>query len=135
MAEYQKIEYRIDKSGKLTETVINASEPLTLQVATERQCEIRLDIGEVAEVSQSEVIFDDKGRMTSSQLHNTSAYRSLESDRGQVCVAHLDPPGQLGIDRISVQFEVNEQWVLLTTVQDLLTKKVLVQRRAIAKLQ
>lgn len=25
MAEYQKIEYRIDKSGKLTETVINAS--------------------------------------------------------------------------------------------------------------
>ncbi len=110
-------------------------EPLTLQVATERQCEIRLDIGEIAEVSQSEVIFDDKGRMTSSQLHNTSAYRSLESDRGQVCIAHLNPPGQLGIDRISVQFEVNEQRVLLTTVQDLLTGKVLVQREAIAKLQ
>lgn len=50
-------------------------------------------------------------------------------------ILHLDPPGQLGIDGISLQFEVNEQRVLLTTVQDLLTGKVLVQRGAIAKLQ
>ncbi|MGK7875541.1 MAG: Hsp70 family protein [Xenococcaceae cyanobacterium] len=110
-------------------------EALTLQVATEGQREIRLDIGEVAQVSQAEVTFDQFGRMTSSELHQQSKYRSLESHHEQVCVAHLEPPGQLGIDRIVVQFEVNEQRVLLATVKDLLTGRVLVERGAIAKLQ
>lgn len=111
------------------------SEPLTLQVAREGQREIRLDIGELADVSQAEVIFNEKGQMTSSYLHKQSDFRSLESHHQQVCVAHLNPPGQLGIDRVSVDFEVNEQRVLLATVRDLVTGKVLVEREAIAKLQ
>jgi len=111
-----------------------SSQPLTLQVATEGQREIRLDIGEVAAVSQAEVTYDVTGRMTSTQLVQQDAYRSLENHRSSVCVAHLDPPGQTGIDRIKVQFEVNEQRVLVVTVKDLLTKKVLVEKGAIAKL-
>ncbi len=110
-------------------------ETLTLQVATEGQREIRLDIGEVAEISQAEVTFDAQGRMTSSHLHKQEAFRSLESHHDLVCVAHLDPPGQTGVDRIEVTFEVNEQRVLLGTVKDLLTGKVLVDRGAIAKLK
>jgi molecular chaperone DnaK (HSP70) len=108
-------------------------ETLTLQVATEGQREICLDIGEVAEVSQAEVTFDASGRMTSSQLHKQTDFREL-SRREQVCLAHLEPPGQVGVDRITVQFEVNEQRVLLATVRDLLAGRVLVERGAIAKL-
>ncbi|WP_293353994.1 MULTISPECIES: Hsp70 family protein [unclassified Microcoleus] len=112
-----------------------SSEELTLQVAIEGQREIRLDIGEVAEVSQAEVTFNEKGQMTSSLLNKHSDFRSLESHHQQVCVAHLNPPGVLGIDRVSVSFEVDERRVLLATVRDLLTGKVLVDRSAIAKLQ
>ncbi len=41
-----------------------SSQPLTLQVATEEQREIRLDIGEMASVTQAEVTYDVTGRMT-----------------------------------------------------------------------
>ncbi|WP_293336704.1 Hsp70 family protein [Microcoleus sp. CAWBG58] len=112
-----------------------SSEELTLQVAIEGQREIRLDIGEVAEVSQAEVTFNEKGQMTSSLLNKHSDFRSLESHHQQVCVAHLNPPGVLGIDRVSVSFEVDERRVLLATVRDLVTGKVLVAKGAIAKLQ
>ena len=106
-----------------------------LQVATEGQKEIRLDIGEVSQVSQAEVTYDATGRMTSSQLMKQDAYRSLETHHQQVCVAHLEPPGQAGIDRIQAQFEVNEQRMLVVTVKDLLTGKMLVDKSAIAKLK
>ena len=112
-----------------------SSEELTLQVAIEGQREIRLDIGEVAEVSQAEVTFNEKGQMTSSLLNKHSDFRSLESHHQQVCVAHLNPPGVLGIDRVSVSFEVNQRRVLLATVRDLVTGEVLVAKGAIAKLQ
>lgn len=110
-------------------------EPLTLQVATDGQKEIRLDIGEVAQATQAEVTYDAQGRMTSSQLRKQEDYRSLESHHQQVCVAHLDPPGEVGVDRISVQFEVDAQRTLLATVKDLLTGRVLVERGAIALLE
>ena len=110
------------------------SEPLTLQVAIQGQKEIRLDIGEVADVSQAEVTYDAQGRMTSSNLYQQTCFRSLSGTQNQVCVAHLEPPGETGVDRIEVNFEVNEQRVLLATVKDLLTGKVLVEKGAIAKL-
>lgn len=110
-------------------------EPLTLQVATSGQKEIRLDIGEVADISQAEVTYDAQGRMTSSHLNQETCFRSLSSSQNQICVAHLEPPGETGVDRIEVNFEVNEQRVLLTTVKDLLTGRMLVERGAIAKLQ
>ncbi|MEG4801056.1 Hsp70 family protein [Microcoleus sp. ARI1-B5] len=112
-----------------------SSDELTLQVAIEGQREIRLDIGEVAEVSQAEVVFNEKGQMTSSLLNKHSDFRSLESHHQEVCVAHLNPPGVLGIDRVSVSFEVDQRRVLLATVRDLVTGKVLVEKGAIAKLQ
>ncbi|XGW00091.1 MAG: Hsp70 family protein [Leptolyngbya sp. BL-A-14] len=110
-------------------------EPLTLQAATEGQSEIRLDIGEVATVSQSEMTYDAQGRMTSTPLRQRETYRSLERQHEQVCVARLDPPGQMGVDRVAVQFEVNERRVLTATVRDLLTNTVLLDGAAIATLQ
>jgi molecular chaperone DnaK (HSP70) len=111
------------------------SEPLTLQVAIQGQKEIRLDIGEVADVSQAEVTYDAQGKMTTSHLNKQAYFRSLKVGQNQVCVAHLEPLGEAEIDRIEVFFEVNEQRVLLATVKDLLTGKMLVERAAIAKLQ
>jgi molecular chaperone DnaK (HSP70) len=110
-------------------------EPLTLQVAVDGQQEIYLDIGEVADVIQAEVDYDAQGKMTNSTLRRHDAYRSLASQHGSTCVAQLDPPGQVGVDRIAVQFEVTHQRVLVVTVWDLLTNKVLMHREAIAKLQ
>lgn len=110
-------------------------QPLILRVATEGQKEVRLDIGEVAEMAQAEVLYDAQGRMTSSSLNRLETYRSLENQGNPVCVAHLDPPGHLGVDRISVDFEVNEQRILIATVKDLSTHQVLVDRGAIAKLE
>jgi molecular chaperone DnaK (HSP70) len=110
-------------------------EPLFLQVANEAQTEIKLDIGELAEVSQAEVIYDENGQMSSSHLHNTIIYRSLETSHQQVCIAHLNPPGEVGMDRISVDFQVDENRILLVTVKDLLTKQILVEKQAITKLK
>lgn len=111
------------------------SEPLILQAAIEGQKEIRLDIGEIAEMSQAEVTYDSEGRMTSSHLVKQETYRSLDTQHEQVCIAHLEPRGELGIDRVSVQFGVNEQRMLVATVRDLLTGKTLIVREAIAKLK
>jgi len=110
-------------------------ETMTLQVAFEGQKEIRLDIGEMAEMSQAEVIFDEAGMMTSSALNIRKEYRSLNTHHQEVCVANLEPPGETGMDRVSVSFEVDERRVLLATVKDLLTGKVLVEREAIANLE
>jgi molecular chaperone DnaK (HSP70) len=110
-------------------------EPITLQVAQEGQTEIRLDIGEVAEMAQAEVTYDEQGRMTSSSLNRQESYRSLDTAHDQVCVARLEPPGQLGVDRVVVQFEVTAERVLVATVRDLVTQSLLVDKKAIAKLQ
>lgn len=110
-------------------------EPLILQSAFTGQTEIKLDIGELAEISQAEVIYDEFGRISSSNLQNKPVYRSLEMNHQQVSMGHLEPPGELGIDRISADFEIDENRVLLVTVTDLLTKKVLINKQAIANLK
>lgn len=110
------------------------AEPLMLQAALEGQTEIRLDIGEVAHVIEAEVTYDAQGRMSSTPLRQQETYRSLERNHEQVCMARLVPPGQLGIDRLAVEFEVTEHRILVATVRDLLTGVVLVERGAIAKL-
>ncbi len=86
-------------------------------------------------MTQAEVSFDAAGRMTSSTLQHQETYRSLETQHQQVCVARLNPPGEQGIDRISVLFEVDSRRTLLATVKDLLTGQVLVDRGAIYKLR
>ena len=115
-------------------------EPLILQAAIAGQTEIWLDIGEVADISQAEVTYDSFGRMTSSQLLKQSDFRSLaanskKSEVDQVCIARLDPSGQLGSDRIAVNFEIDDRRVLMATVSDLLTDQVLIDKQAIAKLE
>jgi len=63
---------------------------LNLQVANNEQKEIRLDIGELGDMSQTEIAFDAAGRMTSSTLQYQESYRSLDNQNQQVCVAKLN---------------------------------------------
>jgi len=110
-------------------------EPLRLQAAQEGQREVRLDIGEVGQSTQAEVFFDRGGRMSSRQFQGTIDYRSLDTQHQAVCVAHLNPPGRAGEDRIEVTFEVNAQRTLLANVRDLRSGQWLVYQGAVARLQ
>jgi molecular chaperone DnaK (HSP70) len=131
---------------------VERSEPLVLQVAIEGQTEICLDVGELAAIKQAEVNYDSAGRMISSVLHQADAFRSLQAARSlqagllqagpsapavveSICLARLDPPGQLGVDRIVVKFAVTGDRVLIVTVRDLLTQQVLVAEQAVAQLR
>jgi hypothetical protein len=116
-------------------------EPLILQAAIAGQEEISLDIGEVADISQAEVTYDRAGKMTSSQLLKQSDFRSLSvSNRlnlsdSEICLAKLNPKGELGSDRLAVLFEIDDRRVLIVTVRDLLTNKILINQQAIGKLE
>ncbi|MCS6960301.1 MAG: Hsp70 family protein [Pseudanabaenaceae cyanobacterium SKYGB_i_bin29] len=117
-------------------------EPLILQAANNGQTEIRLDIGELADTAEIEVVYDGMGRMTSRRLVRQSDFRSLVDNRGQkktspydVCVAKLSPPGQVGVDRIRVDFAVNERRILLATIKDLLSGELLAENQPIAMLE
>jgi molecular chaperone DnaK (HSP70) len=116
-------------------------EPLILQAAIAGQEEICLDIGEVADISQAEVTYDQAGKMTSSQLLKQSDFRSLSASNclnpsdPEVCLAKLNPKGELGSDRLAVSFEIDERRVLMITVSDLLTNEILINRQAIGKLE
>ncbi|NBD32515.1 MAG: Hsp70 family protein [Cyanobacteria bacterium] len=106
----------------------------TLQVAVDGQREIELDIGELADVSQvGEVSYDTQGRMTTGTVNRETRFSSL-GEEAKVCVAHLDPPGKVGRDRVTVKFAVNERRVLVGTVTDLLTQQVLVDDKEVIKL-
>lgn len=120
---------------KGTKYPCSSSEWLTLQVANNGQKEIRLDIGELGDITQTEIAFDASGRMTCSTLQHQETYRSLDTQHQQVCIAKLNPPGEAGIDRISVLFEVDSRRTLLATVKDLLIGETLVDRGEIYKLR
>ncbi|MEN9231743.1 MAG: Hsp70 family protein [Thermostichus sp. DG02_5_bins_236] len=115
-------------------------EPLILQVANDGQTEIRLDVGEVAQVAQSEVIYDELGRMSSRQLTRQTDFRSLaqspspESLPQPICLARLHPPGRAGEDRIRIEFAVDGSRRLLATITDLQTQQLLADSQPVATL-
>ncbi len=110
------------------------SEALTLQVANDGQQEVRLDLGEIADVAQAEVAYDAQGRMTSRRLTRQTDFRPLSDRKDPVCLARLNPPGKVGTDRIRIEFEVNDQRILIASVEDLWTQQVLVSQQPVAKL-
>jgi molecular chaperone DnaK (HSP70) len=106
---------------------------MILQAAIAGQTEIRLDIGELADMRQAVVEYDRQGQVSKTHLNPIQAFRSLPAI-GQTCIASLSPAGQLGIDRISVEFAVTADRRLVATVEDLLTQKRLLDRQVVAQL-
>jgi len=80
------------------------------------------------------VSYDAQGRMITGNVSREKRFSSLAKNREQVCVAHLEPAGKVGRDRISVKFAVDQRRVLVGTVQDLLTQQVLVNEKEVIKL-
>lgn len=121
------------------------AEPLILQVANDGQMEIRLEVGEVAQVVQSEVVYDELGRMSSRQLTRQTDFRSLaplgslpirlsETESLPVCLARLQPPGRVGEDRLRVEFAIDSSRRLLVTITDLQTQALLAEAQPVATL-
>jgi molecular chaperone DnaK (HSP70) len=106
---------------------------MILQAAIAGQTEIRLDIGELAEIRQAVIEYDRQGQVSTTHLNPTQAFRSLPAT-GQTCIASLSPAGQLGIDRITVEFAVTADRRLVVTVEDLLTQERLLDRQVVAQL-
>ncbi|MFS8893372.1 Hsp70 family protein [Synechococcus sp. O70.1] len=110
------------------------SEPLILQVANDGQTEVRLDVGEVAQVAQAEVVYDELGRMSSRQLTRQTDFRSLTLGTEPACLARLQPPGRVGEDRLRVEFAIDASRRLLATIIDLQTQQPLVEAQPVATL-
>ncbi|NEP63739.1 MAG: Hsp70 family protein [Symploca sp. SIO2G7] len=101
---------------------------LHLQLITNEQREIRLQIGELREQASVEITYNEQGAITSNQLPQTTEFQLLEPQSQQHCVIPLAPTGKTGVDRIRLTCEINAQRVLLLTVTDLLTQQVLLQQ-------
>ncbi len=103
---------------------------LNLQVISNEQRKMRLQIGELREQASVEITYNEQGAITSNQLPQTTEFRLLELESQQACVIPLTPTSETGVDRIQLSCEINAQRVLLLTVKDLLTQQVLLQQRA-----
>lgn|GEM_PF-108190 len=103
---------------------------LNLQVITDEQREMRLQIGELREQASVEITYNEQGTITSNQLPQTTEFRLLELEPQQACIIPLTPTGKTGIDRIQLTCEINDERVLLLTIKDLLTQRVLLEQRA-----
>lgn len=96
---------------------------LVVQVANPGQRQIRLEVGTLASTSQAEVIYDEQGRMSSRRVVQPQDFRPLVSE----VIAYLDPPGEVGQDRLQLSFRVDEQGLLRVRLVDLLSQTVLVE--------
>jgi molecular chaperone DnaK (HSP70) len=107
---------------------------LILGASVPNQPQIELVIGEIAS-TDSEVVFAGDQLVVKDLLERVvKAYPLNDSDRGRA-IAPLDPLGEVGKDRIKVLLEIDGQRTLLITVIDLLTKKQLLHRQPVIKLQ
>jgi len=144
---FAKSHYYYTLFAKGTKYPCDRPEPLILQVANSTQTEIRLDIGELADHAEIELSYDLQGRMTSSKIQKNSDFRSLvqnskaQNFSSQIALqsqsaftCKLNPAAEMGVDRLEIKLGINAQRVLIATVKDLLTQKILIKEQAIALL-
>jgi molecular chaperone DnaK (HSP70) len=99
-----------------------------LAAAHPNQRAIELVIGEITEDSTvREVIIEDGRIVTNERAGMVRRVVPLNDKEGARTVAVLDPPGVPGVDRIKVYFNVDRKRTLRITVEDLLSKKKLLE--------
>jgi molecular chaperone DnaK (HSP70) len=108
---------------------------LLLGASVENQPSIELIVGELgAEMPQTEVFFDGD-RLLTRHLSSTSVpVQPLNDREGARTLAVLDPLGAPGSDRIKLQFTVDAQRFLCVTVEDLLTRRILLEEQPVVQL-
>jgi molecular chaperone DnaK (HSP70) len=104
---------------------------LTLGASVPNQPSIELVIGELGETTV-EVYFDSGKLLTRHLEQIQQSVRPLNENARTI--AQLDPPGRQGVDRIKVEFTVDESRTLRITVKDLLTTETLLKDQAVVQL-
>ncbi len=108
---------------------------LTLGASLEAQPKIELIVGEMgAETAQTEVYFDGDRLITRNRSSGMVTVQPLNDRDNARGIAELDPLGSPGSDRIKVQFTINPTRFLCITVEDLLTKRTLLQDQPVVQL-
>ena len=108
------------------ELILGASQP--------NQSSIELVIGELGTDSTVEVYFDGD-RLVTRTVESTQIVVQPLNDRPQAkTIAKLEPLGNPGSDRLRLLFSIDESRYLRITVEDLLTKKTLLNNYIVVKL-
>jgi molecular chaperone DnaK (HSP70) len=98
---------------------------------------IELVIGEVEEgtTGVTEVLFGDRIILMVEGTTEVRRVMALNAEGGSRTVAHLDPPGRAGEDRVRVRFNVDQNRTLRVTVIDLLTGETLLEDVPVVELR
>jgi molecular chaperone DnaK (HSP70) len=108
---------------------------LKLGASLDHQPKIELVIGELAEgLVQTEVYFEGDRLLTRTLKCEVPQVQTLNDSPEARGIAELDPPGKPGGDRIKVAFTVDRSRFLCITVEDLLTKRRLLEDQPVVQL-
>jgi molecular chaperone DnaK (HSP70) len=114
---------------------MNKPVELMLGASLEGQPKIELVIGELAEgTAQTEVYFDGDRLITRTTANTTPLVQALNDRPESRGIAELDPPGSPGSDRVKVLFTVDRKRFLCITVEDLLTRRTVVNDQPVVQL-
>jgi molecular chaperone DnaK (HSP70) len=110
---------------------------LILSASTDAQEALELVIGEVEDQSGGavEVMFGERAILL---VDNGVEWRKvipLNDQDGASTVAYLDPPGRVGEDRVEVKFNVDQNRMLRVHVDDLYTRKTLLNNAPVVELR
>lgn len=107
---------------------------LTLQASKPQQTAIELAIGELEQrPSNSAEIFYEGDRLVSRIIGQPQTV-FIELTTPEQAIATLDPPAEIGEDRIIAEFRISRQRQLILSVTDLITGKKLITDRVVAQL-
>jgi molecular chaperone DnaK (HSP70) len=107
---------------------------LTLQATKPHQTAIELVVGEVEQrPSNSAEIFYEGDRLVSRRVGEPQTV-FIELTTPEQAIAPLNPPANIGEDRIQAEFRISPQRQLLLTVTDLKTRKKLLVDQVVAQL-
>ncbi len=109
---------------------------LILTASRDGQEALELVIGEVEESAGgvAEVMFGDRAILLVDGGIELREVIALNDEDGSRTVAHLDPPGKAGEDRVEVEFNVDQNRTLRVTVHDLQTKKAVLRNVPVVEL-
>jgi molecular chaperone DnaK (HSP70) len=110
---------------------------IVLAASRQGQEAIELVIGEVEEGASgiTEVMFGDHAILMVEDGLELHRVVPLNDEDGARTVAHLDPPGVPGVDRIQAKFNVDNNRMLRVTVTDLESDRILLRAAAVVELR
>lgn len=108
---------------------------LVLGASVANQPSIELIVGELGDSrTATEVFFDGDRLMTRTLSSGRTSVQPLNDREGARTIARLEPAGNPGVDRIRLQFWVDQERFLRLSVEDLLSLETLLENQAVVQL-